>query len=148
MFNCCDPVPPLDCSRDKRFHSFLLPCRKRPAFSGDDGSREFVSPASSGEVMKPPLGADGAAKLLLRLKMLLVGMAGLRLDRRDDLELVHDRLLRDRNRPLGGPSVSKPYKRNNNMQLACDSRRKMRKEINERIVRLTKVLISPCKDVS
>jgi hypothetical protein len=75
-------------------------------------------------------------------------MAGLRLDRRDDLELVHDRLLRDRNRPLGGPSVSKPYNSNNNMQLARDSRRKMRKEINERTVRLTKVLISPCKDVS
>lgn len=53
--------------------------------------------------------ADGAAKLLLRLKIPLVGMAGVRLERRADLVLVQDRLLNERNSPPhGGPSVSNP----------------------------------------
>lgn len=51
--------------------------------------------------------AEGAARLLLRLRMPLVGIIGVKLERLEDLELEHDLLLGVRNSD-GELSASNP----------------------------------------
>lgn len=61
--------------------------------------------------MKPLTDPDGAARLLLRLRILLGGIIGVRLDRLDDLELAQDRLLGVLSSD-GEDSASNPLKNN------------------------------------